>query len=360
MSAQDQDQQQQAAATTQAVSAKSDSAVIETKESAPAASTASSSNATEGKEASNVATAAEPVTANTATAEGQVPFYKVGEDVSSITGRPRITPEENQALKGGAIFRKAMHTVANARGEDYEPYRLPAHMRAALAQIDRESEQERLAEASKEGKSVAESELTSAAFAQMHSVNPEEEEQSRKAMSEEERIKAGGARFYGKYQQLVEGQSQRYEDNKSKIKRNLKIALIAVIGLIGYVGYNQFFNDPQANSIAELKAALPLSIDAYTSMVRIDDRNNEFKIFFEKDPAAYAGMSAQERDAMLGTFAYNAPLLCKNSLLRSIIKSGRKVTVLLEATDRSFFREISIDQCPVDGQGAAGAPQNAQ
>ena len=71
-------------------------------------------------------------------------FFKVGDDVSQFTGRPRMTAADNQALRDGShIVKKAMHTMAHAYGEEYEPFRLPAKMRAALAQIDHEAELER-------------------------------------------------------------------------------------------------------------------------------------------------------------------------------------------------------------------------
>lgn len=283
--------------------------------------------------------------------------FSMGDDVSSFTGRPRITPEENQALSQGArFFHKAMRTAARARGEEYEPYRLPAQMRAALAQIDAEAAQAKIAEAKKAGMSDEEAEaMAHSAIEQLHSMNAEELASMRKKQEDDSSAEAGGARFYSKYKALVENQEQHKEENRVRLARNIKMLFIVILGLVGYMAYNEFLVDKDARSIEELKAALPLTIDAHTAMVRIDDRDDNFKIYFEKDPKAFEGLDEHQKDAALDQFTQNAPLLCKNTLLRSIISSGKKVTVLLEATDRSFLREFSVDRCPTD----TAAPSDA-
>ena len=282
-----------------------------------------------------------------------VPHFKMGDDVSAYTGRPRITEEENRALAGGnRFFHKALDTAARARGESYEPFRLPPHMRAALANIDAESAQERMEEkkrqAEAEGKVLTDEEIQEkeGAIESFHKLSSEEFEELQKLRSEKESISAGGARFYGKYQALIEKQQERRAIAQAKVMRNVKIIGVVALGLVGYMAYSEFFVDRKAETIESLKAALPLTIDQHTSMVRIDDRTEDFKIYFEKDPAAYAGLDEHQKEAALDQVQKNAPSLCKNPLLHSIISSGRKVTVLLEATDRSFFRQYSIDKCP--------------
>lgn len=283
----------------------------------------------------------------------EVPHFKMGDDVSAYTGRPRITEEENRALAGGnRFFHKALDTAARARGESYEPFRLPPHMRAALANIDAESAQERMEEkkrqAEAEGKVLTDEEIKEkeGAIESFHKLSSEEFEELQKLRSEKESISAGGARFYGKYQALIEKQQERRAIAQAKVMRNVKIIGVVALGLVGYMAYSEFFVDRKAETIESLKAALPLTIDQHTSMVRIDDRTEDFKIYFEKDPAAYAGLDEHQKEAALDQVQKNAPGLCKNPLLHSIISSGRKVTVLLEATDRSFFRQYSIDKCP--------------
>ena len=285
--------------------------------------------------------------------EGAPPVFKMGDDVSAYTGRPRFTPEDNKALaQSSRFFRQAMTTAARARGEEYEPFQLPAKMRAELAKIDEEAAQLKYEEALKAGLSEEEAqaikEQSYSSVAQLHAVDPEEDEELRQARREEQRIASGGARFYHKYQELLQKQQEHQAANKAKIKSNLKIALVVIVGLMGYMAYNQLVLNKDASSIEELKAALPLTIDETTAMVRIDDRNDDFRIFFEKDPKAFEGWDEHQKQAALDQFAKNAPLLCKNQLLNHIITSGKKVTVILEATDRSFSRQYSVDQCPTN------------
>lgn len=285
--------------------------------------------------------------------EGAPSVFKMGDDVSAYTGRPRFTPEDNKALaQSSRFFRQAMTTAARARGEEYEPFQLPAKMRAELAKIDEEAAQLKYEEALKAGLSEEEAqaikEQSYSSVAQLHAVDPEENEELRQARREEQRIASGGARFYHKYQELLQKQQEHQAANKAKIKSNLKIALVVIVGLMGYMAYNQLVLNKDASSIEELKAALPLTIDETTAMVRIDDRNDDFRIFFEKDPKAFEGWDEHQKQAALDQFAKNAPLLCKNQLLNHIITSGKKVTVILEATDRSFSRQYSVDQCPTN------------
>lgn len=271
--------------------------------------------------------------------------YKMGDDVSEITGRPHISEEENKALaRGNRFFHKAMESAARARGEHYEPYSLPAHMRAALSQIDMESAQEQKKALEEQG--LDSSQVGESAISKLHTLSAQEQEELARQKDQQDHIQAGGARFYGKYQNLLNKQAQARQESRLKVIRNIKLMGIVLVGLIGYIAYNHFMVDRNADSIEALKASLPLVIDQHTTMVRIDDRNDNFKIYFEKDPAVFANYDEHQKEASLEQFAKNAPRLCKNPLLRSIIVSGKKVTVLLEATDRSFFREFSVDKCP--------------
>ena len=335
-----------ASASASASAAVSASTVASASASASAAAAVSASSVASGKDGSDKASGVKY--------KGEdVPHFKMGDDVSAYTGRPRITEEENRALAGGnRFFHKALDTAARARGESYEPFRLPPHMRAALANIDAESAQERMEEkkrqAEAEGKVLTDEEIKEkeGAIESFHKLSSEEFEELQKLRSEKESISAGGARFYGKYQALIEKQQERRAIAQAKVMRNVKIIGVVALGLVGYMAYSEFFVDRKAETIESLKAALPLTIDQHTSMVRIDDRTEDFKIYFEKDPAAYAGLDEHQKEAALDQVQKNAPGLCKNPLLHSIISSGRKVTVLLEATDRSFFRQYSIDKCP--------------
>lgn len=325
------------------------------------ADTAGTTNAAETVPADNAAAQAETAPAADAAAQGEGAgenqVFRMGDDVSSITGRPHITAEENRALaQGNRFFHKAMESAARARGEEYERYSLPAHMRAALNQIDMEVAQERLEERRKEmekqGLSTDDLTVEESAISRLHNLSAEEQEALDKQRDKDAKIEAGGARFYGKYQELLARQKEAQEASKLKVMRNIKLMGVVIVGLIGYMAYNHFMVDRNADTIESLKASLPLVIDEQTTMVRIDDRANNFKIYFEKDPAIVAGLDEHQKEARLDVYEQNALELCKNPLLRSIIVSGRKVTVLLEATDRSFFREYSVDKCPAAEQQA--------
>ena len=336
-------------------------------EPAAAAAAASTDSPIHEPAADTTASAADAPAADSAAADdaavaqsegaGENQVFRMGDDVSSITGRPHMTAEENRALaQGNRFFHKAMESAARARGEEYERFSLPAHMRAALNQIDMEAAQEKLEERRKEmekqGLSTDNLTVEESAISRLHNLSAEEQEALDKQRDNDAKIEAGGARFYGKYQELLARQKEAQEASKLKVMRNIKLMGVVIVGLIGYMAYNHFMVDRNADTIESLKASLPLVIDEQTTMVRIDDRANDFKIYFEKDPAIVAGLDEHQKEARLDVYEQNALELCKNPLLRSIIVSGRKVTVLLEATDRSFFREFSVDKCPAAEQQA--------
>ena len=335
-------------------------------EPAAAAAEASTDSQTHEPAADTAASAADAPAPDAAAADaaaaqgegaGENQVFRMGDDVSSITGRPHMTAEENRALaQGNRFFHKAMESAARARGEEYERFSLPAHMRAALNQIDMEAAQEKLEERRKEmekqGLSTDNLTVEESAISRLHNLSAEEQEALDKQRDNDAKIEAGGARFYGKYQELLARQKEAQEASKLKVMRNIKLMGVVIVGLIGYMAYNHFMVDRNADTIESLKASLPLVIDEQTTMVRIDDRANDFKIYFEKDPAIVAGLDEHQKEARLDVYEQNALELCKNPLLRSIIVSGRKVTVLLEATDRSFFREFSVDKCPAAEQQA--------
>ena len=334
---------------------------VPAQEPAAAAAEASTDSPTHEPAADTAASAADAPAADAAAAQGEGAgenqVFRMGDDVSSITGRPHMTAEENRALaQGNRFFHKAMESAARARGEEYERFSLPAHMRAALNQIDMEAAQEKLEERRKEmerqGLSTDNLTVEESAISRLHNLSAEEQEALDKQRDNDAKIEAGGARFYGKYQELLARQKEAQEASKLKVMRNIKLMGVVIVGLIGYMAYNHFMVDRNADTIESLKASLPLVIDEQTTMVRIDDRANDFKIYFEKDPAIVAGLDEHQKEARLDVYEQNALELCKNPLLRSIIVSGRKVTVLLEATDRSFFREFSVDKCPAAGQQA--------
>lgn len=279
---------------------------------------------------------------------------RMDNEISRVTGRPQMTKEDNEALRSGArFFHKAMESRARALGEEYTPYRLPPDMRAALAQIDHEAAVEKAKEkAAAAGKDVsklsdADLVLEHSAIEQSHAVSVEEQERLRKEHDEKSKIDSGGARFYSHYQRLISrSQSSEQDSAKTKLLRNVKLALIVIVALAGYIGYNEMMGSRDAQSVSDLKSMLPLSIDAHTAMVRIDDRNDDFKIYFERDPEAYADLDVDQREESLDRLTQNAPMLCNNALLHSIIASGKKVTVLLDATDGSFHREFTVESCP--------------
>lgn len=300
----------------------------------------------------------EPVSTDSTSQKGNEPSEKVAphftdEEIEKYTGRPRISKVENESLKNGArFFRKAMESSARARGESYEPFRLPANMRVALAQIDieaaKEKAQARVEEAKQRGENLDYEQVLEeekGAISALHALDPEEQLKLQKEQRENQEIEAGGARFYGRYKEMIATQEAKRHDSNLRMQRNLKFGTIVLLVVAFVLGYKHFFYSSSASTISELKASLPLVIDDTTTLVRIDDRNNAFKMYWEKDPKFFENVSEEQKQAWLDTFESNASYICKDKLLKSLIDEGQEVSLFLDATDGSFHRQLVVKQC---------------
>ena len=208
---------------------------------------------------------------------------------------------------GSLFFAKAIKRVYKIKGMhalEYKPfYTLPTHIKKRLDEINKDKD----------------------------------------SIENQEKDSLVTARFYHKVATMQDIKKEQ-ESLKQKFLRNLKIAFIVLIVFGAYYYYNENFSD-NINSVEDMKRKLPLKLDAHTTLAHINDTDNDFVMTVIKDAEAFSQMDAQKRDEVLDAISKNAHKMCKNPLIGSIVSSGRKVTVLLQASDLSFERKILIDKC---------------
>lgn len=209
--------------------------------------------------------------------------------------------------EGSLFFFKAMQSVYKIKGmqaREYRPfYKLPSHIKKRLDEINKEKD----------------------------SFDNQIKDTSIKS------------RFYQKVATMQEIKKEQ-ESLKQKFLRNLKVGFIVLIAFGGYYYYNEYFSD-NINSVEDMKRKLPLKLDANTTLAGIYDTDKDFVMTVIKDAQVFANMDAPKREETVDTISKNAHKMCKNPLISGIVSSGRKVTVLLQASDLSFERKIIIDKC---------------
>ncbi len=156
----------------------------------------------------------------------------------------------------------------------------------------------------------------------------------------------GGSRFFGMAQAALSRSKGRMSQSTKLFKKNFKIFLVIIIAFAGYYVYLNYIGRPVIQSFSELKQATPLQLDDYTTLNKVEEDGPWIVMEIIKDEAYYQGQSIEQREESLDRIEANAQSLCSNSILGSMIRNGRKITVLLKGSAGSFTRNFTVEQCP--------------
>ena len=160
------------------------------------------------------------------------------------------------------------------------------------------------------------------------------------------------SRFYAKAMAaLGRGGKDAAGGRGQSLKNKLRLYLIVIFLFACYYGYNEYLKPPTDPAV-QLQESLPLQIDAHTTMASAQITADNVLLLIEQDPEALGALTVKDRDQVLAKIEANAPALCKNALLRSIIASGKSLTVLLRGTDGSYERRYTLRSCPLPAEPA--------
>ena len=250
------------------------------------------------------------------------------------------TNEENPAPKrplegiGKMVFnRDSLEVIKRARGDKPQfRYDLPEEIKEKLAQLDKEALKEQEKERLEGQKEALDSE----------SLNKEETMAEKKAQSENLEEKS---RYFAKAQKFASKSKTKVLASATSFKRNLRLFLIIAIAFAGYYYYAANIREDDLTTIEDLKKALPVELDNYTTLTEIEEAESSLTMRFVKSTEYYANVSVEQREESLDRIVANAQGLCKNPLLGSIVRNGRELTVILSAEDGSYERVMKISSC---------------
>lgn len=227
------------------------------------------------------------------------------------TQRPALTPED---LDNTSAVTRALNRAGHDPSRLYERSEdLPDAIKRKLEALDKESAKQKESE---DGTKTA----------------PDESDD-------------GGSRFFGLAQTAIARSKGRMSRSAELFKKNFKIFLI-IIAFAGYYVYLNYIGQPVIQSFSDLKEATPLKLDDYTTLNKVEEDGPWIVMEIIKDEAYYQGQSIAQREESLDRIEANAQSLCSNSILGSMIRNGRKITVLLKGSAGSFTRNFTVEQCP--------------
>ncbi len=130
-------------------------------------------------------------------------------------------------------------------------------------------------------------------------------------------------------------------------KANVRACVICFLLFACYVGYQEFFG-PDDTTVAfdDLKARLPLNIDAHTVLERAYENNDGMFLEIKKDGDDFTKGSDEEIGQRLDEYLKRAPALCKNELFGKYVRSGKVLHVSLSANEGRLKRNTAVDSCP--------------
>lgn len=226
-------------------------------------------------------------------------------------------------------LQKALYMRSKALHENFRDYGMPQSLQDNLRALD--NTQDALSKGSRYEDPNAPKEYLEALHKKEQHLDEEEDEIMQ-------------SHLYKKAKSHMQIAQEQEQSLKDKIAKNFKIVLVVIVGLIGYYLYGNYIREIP-NELDELKQALPLKIDKYTTIEKIEENDKNLTMYIVKSNELYNGASAQEIQERLNNVAHSAQNMCKIPIIYSMIESGKTLTVLLSTQDNAYKSSITIDKC---------------
>lgn len=226
-------------------------------------------------------------------------------------------------------LQKALYTRSKALNENFRDYGVPTSIQENLRALD--NTEGALSKGSRYEDPNAPKEYIEALHKQQQQAQDDEDDLEQ-------------SRIYKKAKSHIYKVKSQEQSLKDKLSKNFKIVLVVIVGLIGYYMYGNYIRE-MPNELDELKQALPLKIDEYTTIEKIDEDDKGLTMYIVKANELYAGSNPQEIQTRLDNVAQGAQNMCKIPIIYSMIESGKTLTVLLSTQDDAYKSSIIIDKC---------------
>lgn len=152
------------------------------------------------------------------------------------------------------------------------------------------------------------------------------------------------ARFYAKAMQNVNRINGERAVILGKIARNFKLFMVVAALFAGYFVYTVYTRNDDALAVRGIKNKLPMKIDDH--LILNDIALSEKTFFLDIIMSKTDFFDAENKDDALDLYIKKtSDNFCKISIFSDMIKSGKKISVVLNAEDGSFSKSFTVEHC---------------
>ncbi|SFS90108.1 hypothetical protein SAMN02910357_02475 [Succinivibrio dextrinosolvens] len=152
------------------------------------------------------------------------------------------------------------------------------------------------------------------------------------------------ARFYAKAMQNVNRINGERAVILGKIARNFKLFMVVAALFAGYFVYTVYTRNDDALAVRGIKNKLPMKIDDH--LILNDIALSQKTFFLDIILSKTDFFDAENKDDALDLYIKKtSDNFCKISIFSDMIKSGKKISVVLNAEDGSFSKSFTVEHC---------------
>lgn len=152
------------------------------------------------------------------------------------------------------------------------------------------------------------------------------------------------ARFYAKAMQDVNRINGERAVILGKIARNFKLFIVVAALFAGYFVYTVYTRNDDALAVRGIKNKLPMKIDDHLLLndIALSPKTFFLDIIMSKTDF----FDAENKDVALDLYIKKtSDNFCKIQIFSDMIKSGKKISVVLNAEDGSFSKSFTVEHC---------------
>jgi hypothetical protein len=152
------------------------------------------------------------------------------------------------------------------------------------------------------------------------------------------------ARFYAKAMQDVNRINGERAVILGKIARNFKLFIVVAALFAGYFVYTVYTRNDDALAVRGIKNKLPMKIDDH--LILNDIALSQKTFFLDIIMSKTDFFDAENKDVALDLYIKKtSDNFCKIQIFSDMIKSGKKISVVLNAEDGSFSKSFTVEHC---------------
>ena len=243
-------------------------------------------------------------------------------------------------MAGPMNAKKAVSMMHRIMGEKEKKHPLkPKYIRQdildKIKDLEAEFEKEKL-----ENSESTENPENSSLSKEISTVQPDKLDSTDASIASQEPL----ARFYAKAMQNVNRINGERAVILGKIARNFKLFVVVAALFAGYFVYTVYTRNDDALAVRGIKNKLPMKLDEHATLN--DIALSEKSFFLDIILSKTAFFDAENKDDALDLYIKKtSDNFCKIQTFSDMIKSGKKISVVLNAEDGSFSKSFTVEYC---------------